>query len=273
MLGDDSEKRLWEEVSQYPLGDGNRLIVCRNAELLKRNDRVTEYLLTSANNPRTFLLLVSNEDSLPTEPTGEFGRPEVVSWLKFGARGTVIECKPFTQATAKHAVKWVQSKVDLSDRLAGYLLEHAAGNLRLTRDLCQKIALLDVEVNASHINRILAERARDSFETALIERDKKTALLAIPGVPELDYGRIIGWLDSEVDFAGMIHDARAEYKTPAEISKLAGRRAWRVPEVSKVAKFYNAANRMRLRKVLAKADEYHKLGVREGILEMLVSSW
>jgi hypothetical protein len=123
------------------------------------------------------------------------------------------------------------------------------------------------------VNAMLAERPRDSFADALLALDRKTALLAAEEVQPDDYGRTIGFLDSRLDLAGMVHDMVSEHRAPHEIARAAGSQAWLVPDIMKVAKHYSGKRRLAQRKILAVADEAYLGGQRVGILEMIVAAW
>ena len=279
--GEDSERAIWNAADQFPMGTSHRLVVIRHADQLQQWDRFTDWIKERASHPRTSLVLISDEYKVPkTEPTPEERRkgvkPEPVPYIAaIGAKGHVIECRPYTTATSKYSVEWVQSKVRMREGVAKHLLLRSDFNLRLVRDVCRKLAVLpaDQEVTLALVNAMLTERPRDSFADALLAMDRKTALLALQEIQPEDYGRTIGYLDSRLDLAGMVHDMMSEHKAPHEIARAAGSQAWLVPEIMTVAKHYSAKRRLTQRKILAIVDEAYQGGQRDGILETVVSFW
>lgn len=280
VAGEDSERTIWTDVHQHPLGiNKNRLVIIRQAQNLKNTDRIIEFMKNRTANAHTYLIFVSAEESAPKiEPTPqerrEGGKAVLVPHLAaIYGKGHIIECKPFTQATAKHAIAWVQSKVSLRQGVAGYLLNRADGNLRLVRDTLVKLALFPDEISITTINGMLAEQPRDSFTDALLALDKKTAFHALSVLSEEEYGRVIGQLDSQLDLAGLVHDMQIDHKSASEMAKAVGRRSFLVPEVLKVAKHYDKKRRQSIRDALAVADEAYQQGSKVGVLESIVAAW
>lgn len=281
VAGQDSERTIWAEVDQLPLGAGNRVIIIRSAEKLKEWDRFEDWIKNRSRNPRTFLILVSNEERIPrTELTREQKRkgetatvlPHVAA---IGTKGHVIECRPYTNATAKYAVEWVKSKIKkpMRDGIAAHLLNRADGDLRLVRDVCFKLALFPGEITISTVNGMFIERPRDSFADALLALDKKTALLALRDLPVADYSRTLGFLDSRLDLAGMVHDMLIDHKPQTEIARAAGAQSFLVKDIIPVSKHYDTKRRLAIRKILAITDEAIQSGNSVGIMEALVLLW
>lgn len=279
VVGEDSERTVWTAADQHPMGGSPRVLVIRNAEQLTQWDRFEHWVKNRTLNPRTYMVLISGEDKVPRiEPTPEARRKgaksEIVPHLAMlGTRGHVIECRPYTSATAKHSLEWVQSKVRMRDGVARHLLERADFDLRLVRDTCRKLAAFPSEITLSVVNALLIERPRDSFTDALLALDKKTALLALRDIDTSDYGRIIGLLDSRLDLAGTVHDMQVEHRSPTEMARALGAQAFLVKDIIKVAKHYDARRRLAIRKILASVDEAYRSGQTIGILEAVVAFW
>lgn len=277
--GEDSERVIWAATEQHPLGSTPHVVTIRNAEKLQDWDRFIAWIKDRSYNPRTYLILISNEERVPkTEPTREERRdgvkPQPLPHIAaIGARGHVIECRPFTSATAHYSVEWVRAKVPMRENVARHLMERSDFNLRLVRDLCQKLVVFPGEPTISVINDLLTERPRDSFADALLALDRKTALLALREIPTSDYGRIIGLLDSRLDLASMIHDMQLEHRSPGEIAKAAGPQAFLVKDVAPIAKHYDIKRRQSIRKMLATADSAYRQGQTDSIMEALTLFW
>jgi len=275
VAGEDSEKMIWAEIEQQPLDEGSRLIVVRSAERLKSKDRIVKFIKGKASNPRVYVVFVSNEEKIPrNEPKSRDEKPEPVDYIAaFGTRGHVIECRPYTAATAKHAVGWVQSKIKIYDQEAAYLLNRANGDLRLVRDMCTKLALFPGTITKTTIEGMLSEKPRETFSDALIALDKRQALLALESLSVSEYSRAIGMLEMRLDLAGIIHDRQVERKQMADILKVAGNKAFLVREVIPYAKHYDSKRRLQIRKILSLADETLRSGQHTGVLELLVHLW
>jgi DNA polymerase III delta subunit len=279
VVGEVPERQIWSDVNLYPSDAEPRLVIVRDAEKLKQKDRLIDFVTERTRNPLTYLIFVSNESSLPRKaPTqeqknkrskGDF--EDYIDVLK--GKGYAIECKPFTATTAKHAVMWVQSKAPMRDGIAGHLLNRSNGNLRLVRDVCEKLAVFPDDISLTTVNGMLTERPRDSFAEALLAMDKKTALLALREIQPGEYGRLIGLLDAQLDLAGMIHDMQLEHKTPSEMARAAGNRNFLVPDLIPVAKHYDPKRRLTIRRTLAMLDEAYRAGNRIGLMESLVVLW
>lgn len=275
--GSLSAREVWNEIDQLPLAEGFRLVQIRNAERLKNMDRLTAWVAQKAQNPKTVLLFLSTDSGIPRVPSDEMKYKRTGAPAPFidalSGKGQVVECKPFTQSTAKHAVAWVQTKANITANLAGYLLDRADGNLRIVRDVCLKLSLFDQDITATTINALLDQKPRDSFVDALLALDKKTALLALRDVPEGDYMKTLGMLDAQLDFAGIVHDLQLEHKTNAEIAKAVGGRAYYLSQITPVAKHYDKKRRAEIRSMLALVDEALQLGQRAGTLEAVTALW
>lgn len=276
--GDDSERAIWAELEQFPLDGAPRLVVVRDAEKLSDLERFTDWVKHRTSNPRTYLVMVSNEPRIPkTSPTEEQrkkgARPEVVPHLQLGIRAHIIECRPFTNATAKYSITWVQSHVKMPETVARHLMERSNFELRLVRDICLKLSVFEGTPSIPVVNELLTERPRDSFTDALFALDRKGALLALREIEPGDYGQIIGGLDARLDLVGMIHDMQTEYHSPYEITKAAGKQAWLVKDLIPVAKHYDTKRRHSIRQLLATIDAVNRQGIATGTMEALTLFW
>lgn len=279
VAGEDSERLIWTEADQYPMGATPRLLIIRNAEKLKDWEKFESWIKARTHNPNTYLILVSNEERIPrTELTPEErrrgGKAEVLPHIAaIGTKGHVIECRPYTNATAKHAIVWVQNKVRMREGIAAHLLNRANGDLRIVRDVCTKLAVFPDEITLSTINGMMMERPRDNFSDALLALDKRTALLALRDLQTADYSMTLGYLDARLDLAGTIHDMQVEHRPQTEIVKAVGSQGFLVKDIIGIAKHYDAKRRLTIRKMLALADEALRSGNTDGVLEAVVAFW
>lgn len=276
VVGDGSDRDFWAKLDEHPIDKKNRLVVVRGAQRLKNPDRITAWLKASAQNPLTYVVFISDDKDLPRLPPSEenrFGKGEIMPFLSFGSKGHIVECKPFTATTAGKARAWVRSKADMSDQVAGFLLDHANGDLRLVRDLCVKLSVFPGTITNGVVAQLLTEVPGDDFADALIMLDKKTALAALEKMQPSEFGQAIGFLDARLELAGMIHDMQRDQATQGEIARAAGNKNFLVKNLLPVTKHYDAKRRLRIRQTLAIADEYLRIGAREGILESVVALW
>lgn len=275
-----STRKIAAELYQHPLGAGERLVVIRHADVIEDWSFLTEWIPKRSQNPKTYVVLMSEASGIPRiEPTPDQRRagikahpPEHLDLIQ--KRGAVIECRSFTTATAKYSPAWVQSMIPMRDNVAKHLMERANFEVRLVRDTCMKLRMIGVtDVTITHINQLLAEQPRDTFVDAILARDHKTAILASRTIPESEYGKIIGQLDSRLDLTGLVHDMMVEHSKPGDIARAAGKQAWLVPEIIPVAKHYSSKRRLELRKVLALADNAYRSGHPKGLLDVIASFW
>jgi DNA polymerase III delta subunit len=273
------ERAIWPKVFTAPFGEKeSRVVVVRNAHLLIHLYRLVP-LLKVRKNPMMFLVLVGDTNGVPRKPRTEeqikLGKQgDLVPGLDaMSGKGYIIECRPFTQATALTAVDWVISKVSMPPSVAGQLLNRANGDLRLVRDTLAKIRLLGLSPTMGLINELFSAQPRDSFVNALLAVDKKTALAALSRMSPQDYPQAVGQLLSSVKFAEMVNKSVAEHASDFDIAKRAGSRAFLVPDVKPVARFYNKKRVSEILTALADADDVLRRGQTTGVLEMLVTRW
>ena len=268
------------ELYQHPMGGGPRLVVVRHAEVITDWAFFMDWVPKRSLIPKTYVVFVSDEDGVPKiEPTVQERRqgvkahpPEHIELLQ--KRGTLIECRPFTSATAKYSPAWVQSMMPMREPVARHLMERSNFQVRLVRDTCMKLRAAGVtEVTIQHVNQLLAEQPRDTFVDALLARDHKTAYAALRTIPESEYGKLIGLLDARLDLTGLVHDMMIEHAKAGDIARAAGAQAWLVPEIIPVAKHYNSKRRLEIRQVLALADNAYRSGQTTGLLDVIVSFW
>jgi DNA polymerase III delta subunit len=280
VVGEDPERAVWADLDQHPIdGRTPRLILVRAAERLKHPERIAEWMKTKNKNPLTHVVFVSNDPEFAREePTPEEKKartkPELKPHLKaIQGKGTLVECKPFTQATAKHAVSWVQSKVEIRRGVAGKLLERANGDLRLTRDAFRKLAEFPEEISEQTINLLLSARPRLGFVDAMLEIDKRAAMLALEFMEPQEYSAAIGMLDQRLELVGTVRDLLVSHASQAQISAALGSQGFLARDLVPLAKAYDAKRRHQLRQTLARTDEALKDGITYGPMQVLVHFW
>lgn len=280
VVGEDREKEIWADLDTHPIdGRTPRVVVIRNAENLKHPERIISWVNTKNANPLTHVVFVANTPELEREePTKEQREKRQKGSLlphlaAIQGRGTLVECKPFTQATAKHAMTWVCSKVDIRRGVAGKLLDRANGDLRLTRDAFRKLSVFPDEISEQTINLLLSARPRLSFVDALLEIDKPAALLALSYMEPSEYSAAIGLLDQRLEVIGTVRDMLAVHKTRGQITAALGNIGFLTEEFIPLAKSYDPKRRAAARAMLAKTDAALRRGVTRGPMESLVLYW
>jgi DNA polymerase III delta subunit len=275
-VGEGSERDMWASVNGFPAGATPRLVLIRDAEKLEHPEYIEEFLANRAKNPNTYLVFVSNDNEAARVPqTPEEKKSRTLGALlphiaAINTKGRVIECKPFTGATAKHAVAWVMAKAPVRQNVAAHLLNRANGNLRLVRDVCAKLSVFDETLTFSMVNALLSEQPRDTFVDAMLALDKKTALLALEQLAPSDYSRTLGQLDSYLELAGRVHDMTLEHKTQSEIVRDLGNRGFLAKDIAAVSKYYDRKRLHNIRTFLAEADVALNQGTTVGLMEALV---
>lgn len=251
----------------------------RKAQRLKHLDRIAEWVSTKNKNPLTYVVFVSEEPELVREEQTKEMRKDRIKpallphLLAIQGKGALIECKPFTAATAKHAVTWVQTKVTIRRGIAGKLLERANGDLRLTRDAYRKLSAFPEEISEQTINLLLSARPRLSFVDALLEIDKRAAFLALDYMEPTEYSAAIGLLDQRLEIIGTVRDMLVSHASQAQISAALGTMGFLARDLIPLAKAYDQKRRLQLRQLLASVDEALKSGITRGPLEILVHYW
>lgn len=275
---DDSDE-IWAELDQFPLDGEPRIVVVRYAEKLSDLHRLKDWVASRTKNPLTHVLFVSSEPELSREePTKEMlkerKKPALLPHLAaIYGKGSLVECKPFTQATAKHAVKWVQSMVPIRPGTAGKLLERANGDLRLTMSTVRKLAAFPEEITEQSINLLLSARPRMSFHDALLTLDKPAAMLALDYLQPDQYSAEIGLLDQRLEVLGVVRDMVLMHKNRGEIAKALGPMGFMASEFMAVSKMYDKRRRDAARALLAKTDAALKAGQTRGPMQALAVLW
>lgn len=275
VVGVHEESVIWETLYSSTIDGGPALTVVTGANKLKNLHLVPDMIERKL--PTHVVIFISEEDKIDRVPeeqpdgSRKMVLPEFLSG--FEKRGRVIECIPFTQATAKVAVAWIQTKMEAKDNALVHLLNAANGDLGVVRDVVQKLKWLREPATVRNVNVFLEGEPSDTFTDALLAKDKTTAMTALAKIPTKDYLQLIGHLDAQVDLAGRVHDMLSNHKTVAQIMREVGSQAFLVPAISKVARHYARDRRNAMRQMLAEADRRLRRGTVEGVMESVVALW
>lgn len=277
VMGEAKESELWELAMQYPLELEDRVIVVHSAEKIKNWAPLKNFLTTSKKNPTTHLIFVSNSDRAEKTPGNrqEDIKPELLPHLKLiQAKGRIVECKKFTQATYKYAIAWIQARAAVTPLVAKHILLRTNGDLESVKNICAKAAVIPIVTN-QHINLLASETPTDTFADALMVLDRKTALRSLQTLSDDEAGDALRDLSYRLDEARAVHDMIAERKTKTEIRAMLQSRgkAFLVDHLMDVSKYYNRKRGLEVRRVLDAAIRSYESGAREGVLESVIAVW
>lgn len=271
---ESTERHIWSEIRQLPFGIGTeRLAIVWNAEKLT-GENIIHYLADRRFFPANKVVFVSREADVPKVLDEETKREVPVPFIEeIRKKGQLIQCRQFTENTAKYAVRWVMESARINSTNAAHLLNRANGDLRLVRDVIAKLKVFPADVTLATINTMLAERPKDTFINSLFALDRKTALKALNEMPRSEWSRTLGLLDARLELAGYVHDQQVQHKSPGEIARGAGNKSFLVPDMLPVAKYYDIKRRQKIRGLLSLIDEYTTTGIPNGAFEVLVAFW
>lgn len=277
--GLDPEADIWHDIFQRPLPGDKKIIVVRNAGNLARPERLIDFINTRSKDKNTYLVLIDNGNSIPRKPPTEeeihqYRRPPYTDYIdKIAKRGTLVDCRKFTQGTAETAVEWVMSKVNVREGVASHLLDRANGDLRVVRDACVLLSAYTGTITVRTVNALFSQVPAEDFVTALMKRDKPTALIALARLEPTEFTKVVSDLDQRLSIAGRVHDLLIAGNSQSEIARdLGGARIY-VPDLLDVAKHYTIKNVLKLRNILATVDGVLRMRYDVGTMEALVALW
>lgn len=266
------DRDIWAAANQYPLDPhANRLVLVRDAERVKRWKPLEDWLASSRLMPTVHLLFVSSDHEFPYvvkdgKSTGEL-KPHA-DLIK--TRGRVIRC---STPAEEDQIAWLRRYSPMPDTVARYLLTRVAGDLGRARSVCLKARLFSGEPSEEVISVLCSESPGDNFVEELLAQRKPRALLALEGLPERDYSKTIGFLDSRLEVMGKLNDALRQRKTLKDVVVAGTVPQFLARALMPYAKYYDRDKRSHCRRVLAAADEGLRAGARVGVMESIVSLW
>lgn len=280
-FGDGSERAIWEQVDQLPIGRGPRLVVLRQAERMTWTDRLVQLVEERARSRGVHLLFVSDDATVPmVDVPGEERQQIPAPHIRAldGKWGKVVVCAPFAQSLPGQgaAKAWVRDQVEMPEPTAGYLLNRAAGDLRVARDACLKLAAIGAEPTPRLIDRLIPQAPRDTYAGALLEFDRETALLALPAIErsQSSFRYVLGRIDSEVAVYGQVYDLlNANGQDYGRTFAAMGTRGFLLKDHHAFAKHYSPKRRFVMRERLMLADQAVRANHFDGVLEFLLATW
>lgn len=275
VVGLHTDGEIWDSLFSTAIDGNASLTVVSGAEKLSNMHLLPELIQTKS--AKHVVVFVSNEEKIERTPEkqedGSIKQMLPTYFENFEKKGRIIECGPFTQATSKTAIAWVEGKMEARESALIHLLNASNNDLRLVRDVITKLKWVGEPATIRNVNIFLVGEPADTFTDALLALDKGTAIQALSKMPTSEYLQLIGHLDAQIDLAGRVHDMLAMHKTVADIMRAVGGQAFLVPAISKVARHYSKERRLGVRKLLAESDRRIRKGQVEGVMESLVTLW
>lgn len=257
----DSEATIWQSLNSRSLVEGKPVLIeISNADKLSMLYKLVEWIKESSKYvPYTTVLLTSSED-----PPEGFKPP----------KGIAVKCV-IPKATDKLA--WTMSLGGLSETSAKRLLEYKNGELAGVRDICLKISTLlpgatGVELSLDTLES-LDEQSSYGFVDSLLAQDKPLALLAAQKASSEDIGTNLSQLYSSLGLVDRLKRELEKIPRGAKMEVIPGFPMSRVADLAPVARASTYKDIVRRRQAVVLAESYHRQGIPQGVLEVLVTLW
>lgn len=266
VAGSTKDRDIWAAANQYPTDPtAPRLVVIREAQLIKRWAGLFSWLDESRLLPTVHLLFVSSEADLDTELEHQ---------ARIRDRGRVIRCAPLEQEAA---IAWVCRQAPVLDKLAAaYLLTRTGGDLGRARSVCQKLALFPQleSVTDATIDTLCSVSPASEFVDALLLLNRPAAFEALEAMTPDTYARGIGLLDSRLDLLERLHFAVKRKMGMREIAGMRGVPVFLARKYIGVAKHYDPASIRHRRQLLSVVDSaVFGATPQPASMEALISLW
>lgn len=268
--GDVNDSAIWVESLHTPLDpQANRLVVVRRAEAFQDWAFLSQWLLMSKNMPSNYLVFVSDEPDIPTtQQDGKFVPTDYIDLIQ--TKGRVIRC---SLPAEEDLANWLVDDYALDYAAADFLVRHASGNIHSMINVARKAKVFNASPSPAIIAQLCVEESHGSFVDSLIIRDKKSALRAIEDIPEEDYSRQIGMLDSRLELIQDLAFMASKRMGLREMCAEPGMKPFLVRKFLPAVKRYDDSKILYCRKLLAIMDDVIQNGSRRGVLETLVAMW
>jgi DNA polymerase III delta subunit len=273
--GVNREQDIWAILGHLPIDPTSpRVVVIRDAEKLEHWEALEQLVKIRRYMAENHVIFVTNEEKLPTieDEEGKKHPAGRIAALR-AAHQAVIQVNPFTQQTARIAVEWVQSMCEMRPNVAGHLLNRAAGDLRTARDACLKLDALGEDITITLVNQILPQLPGDNLVDSLLKLEKREALRWMQRTPIRDIPRVIGQLDSQLNFLQDLNRMQANQMGYGEMMREMKAKAFLVKEFLPAAKHYDEKHVARRRSMLALVDASLRQGWPDAVLEAIVLNW
>jgi DNA polymerase III delta subunit len=261
---------VWEIASQYPLDPNtNRLTIVRNADKLNSWNELSEWLAHSRNNPKNFLLFVSNLSDAPSvfskgKRVGYFEHIELIR-----SKGKLVKC---STPNEEDLISWIQS-YGLSRDSSQFLAARTSSNISQILMVLKKVRIWNGSPNKNALALLCDDLALDSFADYLILQDKQAAFKSLKTMDSQDVQRTIARLDSRLDMMLDLQRCLVRRMYDGDIAQATGIKIFLIKKFKHVAKDYTFAKVKQRRQLLAIIDAHLRNGAKVGILESLITLW
>ncbi len=254
---------IWNELHQFPLTGGRRLIVVDDAQRITSWTPLVEWIQHAKTMPHTWAVFIAAPETAGEPPAA------VIEALKTKRTlGHVVRC---TMPNERDAIAWVRRRGPaFDDTAARHLLTRVGGDLAAAASVIDKCALFPGTPVPAVIDHLAEPEPGESFVDYLLARDKPAALLAAKAVNDTEVLAVIGQLDHRLDTLAALWQALRAGKRLHEVS---GVPAWLARKYAPHAKHYDPQRCAYSRRVLSVLDSAVRNGARTGAMEALVALW
>lgn len=262
------DRDVWAAANQYPLNPGgNRLVLVRDAEKLKRWDQFALWQERTRQMPGAHLLFVSNETTLPYV-NGRQGALAPHAQSIRSPRGFLVKC---SMPRPDDAVAWVRRRAPtLDEDTARHLLTRTGGDLATAAAVCAKVSLFTGPAGPATVDQLCAERPSADLADHLLAGEKRRALLCVPELDEQEMHRITALLDTRLDLLQSLHRLQAAGQNWRDAT---GINSYLLRKYMPLARDYDPQRCGQRRRVLAVVDDALRSGARVGVFEGLIATW
>jgi hypothetical protein len=265
--GETSDRDIWAEFNLFSTEARRRFILVREAERIQKWGPFLDWF-SSKELPRTYGVFVSSA----------YDTDRTTDWMQaIVKKGRYTRCGPFSleRERVSDAVKVLQlHHRNLLAPEANYLFQRVRGDMEAALEALEKASYFRGEMSRAVIDALAEAKPSDRYVAALIAGRKVEAFEAARSMPEEDFSKTIGLLDSRLDAltrvgAIMRRDPRA---TIQKLCSSTGLPAVTVVDIRLAAASYDRKRIRRCSETLAFVDSAQATG-QDGLMEVLTSLW
>lgn len=266
----EKDEEFWEVASQYPLySSSNRLTVVRNAHAIKNWEELEEWIKHSRNNPRNYILFISNLSDAPSL----YLKGKRVSYADhielIRKKGNFIRC---SKPNDEDLISWIKT-CNLTDNSAQFLVDRTSSDVAAIYEVLQKVGVWDGSPSPKALSLLCQEQAQDSMADYLILRDKRSAYIALQNMSDEDKLKVITRLDHRLDMMLELGSCVRRRMYDGDIAASTGIKIFLVKKFKHVVKDYDEKKIKYCRQILTMLDGAIKDGAKTGTMESLIALW
>jgi DNA polymerase III delta subunit len=264
---------IWDGVNSDPLDQNrNRLILVREAQKVRNWNPLANFMANLRLLPTTYLLFVSSEPDFNYEvkrakdtPSQLAGHLETIK-----GKGSLVRA---VYPSEEDTVAWLQRYLPgVGAGVVTHILIRSGGDLGIARNVARKASVFRGRLSTEIVDVLVSDRSSDGFVDALLAQDKSSAFRALKLLPERDYLKTIGLLDSRLETLTKLFIGVRAGQGIKELA-MAGVPAFLARALMPLAKIYDPQRVAACRSVLAVVDQEIRRGARGGTMESLVALW